>query len=150
MDKPPKQPNPPRAFAIAAELRATIGKVRRKVARQGNASDLTPSQIAVVLRLAQEGPATTSGLARSEGMRPQSMATVVGALETMGFISGTSDPADGRHTLFSLTGMARQQLKEGRAARQDWLSRTIGARLSPGEQEHLMTAIDLLKRLVDD
>lgn len=150
MEKSPKQPSPSRAFAIAAELRATIGKVRRKVAAQGNVADLTPSQVAVVLRLEQDGAATTSGLARREGMRPQSMATVIGALEAQGLVSGAPDPADARQTFFSLTGPARQWLREGRAARQDWLSRTIETRLSPGEQEQLMTAIGLLKRLVDD
>ncbi|MDR3471765.1 MAG: MarR family transcriptional regulator [Devosia sp.] len=150
MDTPPKQPAPSRAFAVAAELRATIGKIKRKIAGQGNAADLTLSQVAVVLRLEQNGPATTSGLARSEGMRPQSMATVVSALESAGLIGGTADPADGRQTLFSLTDTARQWLSEGRAARQDWLTRIIEARLSAGEQEQLLAAIGLLKRLIDD
>jgi DNA-binding MarR family transcriptional regulator len=150
MDKSPKPPDPSLAFALAAELRATVGKIKRKVAAQGNSADLTLSQIAVTLRLEEDGAATTSGLARSEGMRPQSMATVVGALETAGFISGTADPADGRQRPFALTDKARQWLSEGRAARQDWLSHLIEARLSGSEQEQLMSAIGLLKRLIDD
>ncbi len=150
MDEPPEQPDPSRAFAIAAELRAAIGKIKREIVQQGNAADLTLSQVAVVLRLEQDGAATTSGLARSESMRPQSMASVVGALEKAGFVSGTADPADGRQRLFALTDMARPWLRDGRAARQDWLSRIIAARLSPEEQEQVMTAIGLLKRLIDD
>jgi DNA-binding MarR family transcriptional regulator len=150
MNKLPERPVPSRASVVAAELRATIGKIKRKIAIQGNAVDLTLSQMAVVRQLEQAGPATTSGLARAEGMRPQSMATIVGALEATGFISGTADPTDGRQRLFTLTDAARQWLSEGRAARQDWLSRTVDARLSPIEQEQLLTAIDLLKRLIDD
>lgn len=150
MDKPSKQPEPSRAFAIAAELRATIGKIKRQVAAQGSAAGLTPSEIAVVLRLERNGPATTSGLARAESMRPQSMASVVRSLEKAGFISGTADPTDGRQTLHSLTDTARQWLSEGRAVRQDWLSSAVEARLSAEEQEHLIRAIALLKRLADD
>jgi DNA-binding MarR family transcriptional regulator len=150
MDKLPKQPESPLAFAVATELRAAIRRIKRRIAGKGHAADLTPSQIAVVLRLEQDGPATTSGLARTESMRPQSMAAVVSALENAGFVSGTADPADGRQTLLALTDAARQWLSEGRAARQDWLARAIEARLSPAEQKQLMSAIGLLMRLADD
>ena len=44
----------------------------------------------------------------------------------------------------------RNQQASIRAARQDWLSRTIAARLSPREQDELAAAVSLLKRLVDD
>ena len=150
MNKPPKQPDAARAFAVAAELRATLGRIMRKAAGKEHPADLTPSQMSVMLRLEQAGPATTSGLARSEGMRPQSMATIVGLLQQRGLISGTFDPTDRRQTLFAVTDSARQWLSEGRAAKQDRLIRTIEARLSPVEQEQLMTAIELLKRLIDD
>ena len=147
MHKPLK---PSRAFTIAAELRAAIRKITRRVAQKRTMADLTTSQMAVVLRLEQDGPATTSRLARSEGMRPQSMATVVGALEGAGFVKGTADPTDGRQTLFSLTDSAHRWLGAGRAERQEWLSGLIEARLSPDEQEQLMAAIELIRRLADD
>lgn len=127
-----------------------VRKITREAREHGNAAGLTPSELAAVLRLEQDGPATASGLARSESMRPQSMAAVVKALGTRGFIRGRSDPGDGRQILFALTDTARRWLKEGRAARQDWLSHVIAERLSPEEQEHLMSAIGLLKRLADD
>jgi DNA-binding MarR family transcriptional regulator len=145
-----KPPDPSPAFAIAAELRAAVRKITREAREHGNAAGLTPSELAVVLRLEQGGPATASGLARSEIMRPQSMAAVVKALGTRGFIRGRSDPVDGRQTLFALTDAARHWLKQGRDARQDWLSHVIAERLSPEEQEHLMTAIGLLRRLAKD
>ena len=139
-----------RAFAAATELRAIIGKIRRKVLEKVGSSDLTPSQTAVVLRLEHDQPATTSGLARAEGMTPQSMARIVEALDAMGYLASTPDPADGRQTLLSLAPPAQRWLREGRAARQDWLTRTISARLTPAEQEHLLTAIALLNRVIDD
>jgi DNA-binding MarR family transcriptional regulator len=60
------------------------------------------------------------------------------------------DPADGRQTLLSLTDACRKWAEEGRAARQDWLTRTLQARLSPQEQDELARGVELLKRLVHD
>lgn len=113
-------------------------------------ADLTPSQVSVLLRLETEGSATASNLARAEGMRPQAIAPVIAALESAGLVSGAPDPADGRQTLLSLTDACRKWVEEGRAARQDWLTRTLQARLSPEEQDELAKAVTLLRRLVDD
>ena len=139
-----------RASALAADLRALVGKMKRRLREQADAGDLTPSQTGAILRLEKDGPATTSGLARAEGMRPQSMAAVVAALEAQGLVSGSPDPADGRQTLLSLTEACRRRLREGRAARQDWLSRTLLARLSADEQALVAEAVALLDRVVSD
>jgi DNA-binding MarR family transcriptional regulator len=149
-DRPPS----PRAAFVATELRAALGKLKRRLREQVTAGahvgDLTPSQVSVLLRLEKHGAATASSLARAEGMRPQSMASVVAALEAAGLVSGAPDPDDGRQTLLSLTDSCRKWAKEGRAAKQDWLSRTIAARLTAKEQDDLAKAIQLLQRLVDD
>jgi DNA-binding MarR family transcriptional regulator len=138
------------AAALAGDLRALVAQLRRRFREQAILGEFTPSQVAVLLRLEREGPATVSALARAEGMRPQSMGTLIAPLEAAGHINGAPDPDDGRQTLWSLTGAFREWLKEGRAARQDWLSRTIEARLTGAEQEQLAAAVELLKRLVAD
>lgn len=117
---------------------------------QSDTGDLTPSQVAVLLRLEEGGPATTSALARAEGMRSQSMGAVVAALEAAGLVAGAPDPSDGRQTLLALTEHCRTWLSQGRAARQDWLSRAIENRLSPADQMQLAEALPLLLRLVAD
>jgi DNA-binding MarR family transcriptional regulator len=138
------------ASALAQNLRALLGKLKRRLRDQAHVGDLTPSQVAVLLRLEKDGPATASSLARAEGMRPQSMAPVIAALESAGLVSGASDPADGRQTLLSLTDACRKWAAEGRAARQDWLTRMLQERLSPQEQGEVEKAVGLLKRLVED
>jgi DNA-binding MarR family transcriptional regulator len=85
--------------ALAHDLRRIAGKLKRRLRDQANVGELTPSQTSVLLRLEKDGPATTSGLARLEGMRPQSMGAVITALEGAGLVSGAPDPADGRQTL---------------------------------------------------
>ena len=138
-----------RTSALAEDLRLLIGTLKRRLREQGQGQDLPPSQVAVLLRLEKHGPATVSSLARSEGMRPQSMSVAIAALEDAGLVRGTPDPDDGRQTIMSLTDTCRERLRTGRAARQDWLSRTIATRLSPREQHELAAAVELLKRLTD-
>jgi DNA-binding MarR family transcriptional regulator len=147
-----RQDDPEAAFtsALAADLRALIGKLKRRLREQANIGDLTPSQVSVLLRLEREGPTTMSNLARAEGMRPQSMGSAVAPLEAAGFVRGAPDPNDGRQTILSLTDTCRKWIREGRAARQDWLFRTIRTRLSPREQKDLAATVELLRRLVDD
>jgi DNA-binding MarR family transcriptional regulator len=139
-----------RASVLAQDLRALFGKIRRKLREQAAEGDLTPSQVSVLLRLEKNGSATASALARAEGMRPQSIVPIVAALEAAGMVTGAPDPADGRQTILSLTEAFRKWIAQGRAARQDWLTRTLQARLSAKEQDTLAQAIVLLKRLADD
>jgi DNA-binding MarR family transcriptional regulator len=150
MNNSPARIGAARTSALAEELRLLIGTLKRRLREQGQGQDLPPSQVAVLLRLEKHGPATVSSLARSEGMRPQSMSAAIAVLEAAGLVRGAPDPDDGRQTLMSLTEACRERLRSSRAARQDWLSRTIAARLSPKEQQELSLAVGLLKRLIDD
>src|ERR1700744_3065548 len=139
-----------RAYALAVELRAALGKLKRKLRDQGGRNDLTPSQVSVLLRLEKDGPAAVSTLARAEGMRPQSMSAIITSLLESGWVCGSPDPNDGRQTLISLSPKCLRRLKEGRAARQDWLTTTIQAELSVQDQEKLAAVLELLARLVED
>ena len=134
---------------IAHQLRLFARRLKQRLRDHSDIGDLTPSQVAVLLHL-EAGPATTSTLARAEGMRPQSMGAIVAILEAAGLIAGTPDPSDGRQTILTLTDTCRAWLSKTRAARQDWLSRTIENRLSPAEQARLADVLPLLLRLVAD
>ena len=135
---------------LAQQLRVFTIKLRRRLRAQGDGGDLKPSQWAVLGHLEKNGPTTTSALARVEGMRSQSMGSIIAALEQAGLVAGTPDPADGRQTLLSLTDHCREWIAQGREARQDWLSRTVDARLSPVERAQLARALPLLFRLAAD
>ena len=144
-----RQPQVDRAPALALEIRTLVGKLKRRLRDLAGDDDFTPSQTAVVLRLEKDGPATASNLARAEAMRPQSMSAAIAPLEAAGLVSGAPDPNDGRQTLLALTARCRKLLRERRAAKQDWLTRTIEARLSNKEQEKLAEALAILARLVE-
>ena len=138
------------AATLAAELRGVVGQLKRRMRKQTSSWDLTPSQAGVLLRLEKGGPATVSGLARAEGMRPQSMSSIVATLEAAGLVTSVPDATDKRQFLLSLTDTCRKKLREDRAARQDWLSRVLQAHFSPREQAQIAAAVELLKRLAED
>jgi len=149
MTKPSDTSDTQSAAALAAELRISLSKLIRRLREQTRPNDLTTAQKSVLLRLDRDGPATVSALARAESVRPQSMRITVAGLETMKAVSGQPDPADGRQSLIDLTPGFRKQLKESRAAKDDWLLHALQVQLSPEEQGELAAAVKLLQRLAD-
>jgi DNA-binding MarR family transcriptional regulator len=135
--------------ALAEDLRVLGVKLRRRLREESNVGDFTPSQMQVLALLEREGAATVTSLARAQGMRPQSMGETLSALKAAGFVTGAPDPNDGRQTVLSLTPAFRKKIKASRAAREDWLFRTIQTRFSAAEQKQLAIGVDLLKRLID-
>lgn len=135
--------------AIAAELRQFFSMLKRRMRDEGHTSDLSPGQSSALLRLEKEGPMTISSLAQAEGIRHQSMRTLVSALQSKGLVRGTADPEDGRQIIISLTDKCLSLLQEGRSARQDWLSRAVAQHLTGEEQRQVLAAIGLLQKLVE-
>jgi DNA-binding MarR family transcriptional regulator len=149
MKSEPADSESAQAAALAAELHIVTGALSRRLREQADVGDLTSAQKSVLLRLERDGPMTGSALARAEAMRPQSMGSIIAALEAAGYVAGAPDPSDGRQTLISLTDHFRDWVSAARAARRDWLLRTLQARLTAQEQHQLAGAVELLKRLLD-
>jgi DNA-binding MarR family transcriptional regulator len=150
MSKRSPVPESETASDLAAQIRTILSRLKRRLREQGGRGDLTPSQVSVLLRLEKEGAATVSGLARAEGMRPQSMSSIVTSLQDAGLVNGIPDPNDDRKTLISLSKKCQKRLQEVRAARQDWLTATIVQTLSAQEQQRLSKTLELLSRLTED
>jgi len=136
--------------ASAEALAAIVPKLRRRLREHGSLGDLTPSQVAVLLRIERDGPATAARLAQAESMRPQSMSAIVAALQEQDFLESSPDPNDGRQAILSLTASCKKRIKSNRAARRDWLSHLIRTKLTTAEQKQLAQSIELLQRLADD
>ncbi|WP_407177112.1 MarR family winged helix-turn-helix transcriptional regulator [Bradyrhizobium sp. STM 3562] len=149
MSKRKAEPASSPAEALASELAGLFGKLKRRLREQASAGDLTPSQIAVLVHLDRDGPATVSALARLESVRPQSMGATVATLEALGLVKGSPDPTDGRQTILSLTPRCEEMIRSGRAARHEWLLRAIQSKLTLQEQAQLKAALPLLNRIVE-
>ncbi len=107
------------------------------------------AQSGVLGRLDREGARSTSDLAASERVRPQSMAQTVSELEADGLISRRPDPADGRRALLELTPQGRETLAADRSQREGWLFGAIAERFSEEEQAALARVVPLLERLAE-
>lgn len=139
----------PGAAALAAELRVVLGQLTRRLREQAQREDLTWSQKQVLLRLERDGAQTASGLARAEGVRPQSMSATLATLEKAGLVSGIADPLDGRQTLVLLTDHCRRMVRASRTAKENWLFQSIRKKFSPAEQAELASSLVLLQRLLE-
>ncbi|HEX3679263.1 MAG TPA: MarR family transcriptional regulator [Galbitalea sp.] len=137
-----------RLLETATELRVLIAKLRRRLAEQASPGDFTPAQASVLSRLLADGPATLTVLAKAEGMRPQSMSAIISVLQADGVIVGQPDPADGRQTILSLSDSARETVEAARVIKNDWLFRSMKAKLTAAEQRQLANGIELLQRLI--
>src|ERR1700689_254905 len=84
------------AGAAARDLRVMFSRLRRQLKEVATGGGLTPSQTAVLTRLWKDGASTASALAAAERGRPQSMATIVTALDEHCLIQRVPDPEDGR------------------------------------------------------
>lgn len=132
---------------IAADLRAALGPLVRRLRQFRPDDELTLSQTAALVRLDREGPATASELAAREGIRPQSMCTIVNRLEERGLVDRAQDPGDGRRIVVSLTAAGREGLTGARAERARRLTAAITEELSADEQRQLAAALPLLERV---
>lgn len=98
--------------------------------------------------LAKHGPTTTAELARAQGMRPQSMRTIVAALEKMGMMARRPHPTDGRQVNLELTAKGAAAEKSAGEAKRTWLAQAI-AQLDEQERETLFAAGGIIRRLVE-
>lgn len=138
---------PPLEAAVTELLQAT-SQLLRRVRTESNPDGLSWSQAAVLSRLAREGARTVAELARAESVKPQSMGATVAALESEGLVARAPHPTDGRQSLVTLTEFGTASRERRKLLIQEWLSASM-AQLAPHEQQAIVTAAALIKRLAD-
>jgi DNA-binding MarR family transcriptional regulator len=140
----------PKALEIAVtDFIQAIGLLVRRVRAATASHDLSLTETMVLGRLEREGPATTAELARAEGIKPQSMGTIIAALEERGLVGRKPHLTDGRQVNIELTAKGAAVRKITRDARQMWLAQAI-AQLDEEEQKTLFAAGRIIKRLVEN
>ena len=131
-----------------AELSLAIGQLVRRLRMEANPGELSWSQIATLARLDKAGAMTTADLARAEFVKPQSMGTTLADLEQAGLVQRRPHPTDGRQVLFELTAEGVEARRQRNIAKREWLLAAM-ARLDPAEQQTLIVAAALIKRLAE-
>ncbi|MYR42977.1 MarR family transcriptional regulator [Streptomyces sp. SID5910] len=135
------------AARAARELHVVLTRLRRRIREVAGDEDLTPSQVSALTLVGKHGAATASALASAEGVRPQSMAATLVALDRHGLIRRSPDPADGRRQLVTLTEAGRARVEGDRRVRAEWLARAFQDRCTAEERDTVLDALALLERL---
>ncbi|MFF4779228.1 MarR family winged helix-turn-helix transcriptional regulator [Microtetraspora fusca] len=132
------------AMQAASDAWVAFSRLKRRLGELAVSGDLSPGQASVLARLAKHGPASASELAAAERVRPQSMATIVAALERAGMVERNPDPDDGRRLLVTLTELGRERRLDDRRARELWLARALQERCTPAQLRTITEAMALL------
>jgi DNA-binding MarR family transcriptional regulator len=127
------------AARSARDLRVVFSRLRRRIREVATESALT--------LVGKHGAATASALASAEGVRPQSMAATLAALDQHGLIRRSPDPEDGRRQLVTLTEAGRERVEDNRQVREEWLARAFEDRYTEQERRTVLDALTLLERL---
>ncbi|WIB64656.1 MarR family transcriptional regulator [Curtobacterium sp. MCBD17_040] len=146
-DEPTPLDASPAATSLA--VRVAVGRFLRRLREVAAEGDLTPSQASVLTRVGKGEATTASALAVLEGVRPQSMANTLTALEAAGLVQRAPDPTDGRRQIVGLTDAGSVQNEGNRAARQEWLTEVMAERYTEDERRRLLEALALLDRVAE-
>jgi len=132
--------------ASALRRAATSLASRARVERAG---ELTLTQVAVLGRIAVDGPITPREVAGRLRMVPQSLTRPLAALEVAGLVRRTPDPSDGRGALLHVTGDGLAALRAEMAPRDRWLAQAMAAVCGDDERATLATAAQIMLRVAD-
>ena len=128
------------------EFGQAVGRLARRLRAAVSSHELTLTEFSVLARLDKEGPATTADLARAEAIKPQSMGSIIAALEKRGLIVRIPHPTDGRQMNIELTPKGLETRERVRAVRRDWLEAAF-TQLNPEEKDLLFKASKIIRRL---
>ena len=132
---------------LADRVLESVSMLVRRVRQCASDDDLRLPERSALSKLDRGGPATSAELARLEQISPQSMGATLSALEARGLVGRTSDPADGRRVVLSLTAAGRSVLRRRRGRRSRLVADAIGAELTRAEAARLAAAAPLLERV---
>jgi len=129
-------------------LRLAIQKLARRV-RGYRGDELGDGQLSVLFQLDRVDGMSPADLASGERVTRPSMNRTLNALERRGLVARSAHPHDARRVTVRITDTGRALLRETRRLRAQWFRARYLA-LSPEEQEVLLRAAPVLRKLADE
>jgi DNA-binding MarR family transcriptional regulator len=139
------------AAELAVRLSMAMARLRSRGREEAGqtSSGLTLSQLTILQRVVEGGPATSASMAAAEHVSHQSIAQSVASLKEAGLVRGQRDATDGRKVLIAATDAGREMFESLMASRKAWLARAIEATVDPIERSRVEETIELLERLAE-
>lgn len=136
------------AAELAVRLQVAMSRLASLIRGQGESSSgFTTTQLRILQRLIEDGPATVAAIAAAEKVTAQSVSQSVATLKTVGVLVAQPDGTDGRKKTISVTTVGRGLFATVLSARVAWLAAAIEATVAPAERHRVTDVIDLLERL---
>jgi DNA-binding MarR family transcriptional regulator len=132
--------------ALAHDLRLAVMRFSRRLRNQRVDTSVTLTHLAALSTLQRNGPMSPGELAAHERVQPPSMTRVVVALESLGLVTRTPHPTDGRQVIIDLTPAAEELLAAEARAREAWLTERL-QELTPAERAVLRDASAIMDKL---
>lgn len=141
-------PPPAADTALAADLLSVVARINR-LATQRVRMRLPFAQARLLSMIEDQGTARISDLAALDHCSQPTMTTQVRRLEDAGLVSRTTDPADARAVLISITDEGVAVLAQVRADRGAVIDPYL-ERLGEGERQTLVDAVRVMRSLLED
>lgn len=117
--------------------------VSRRLRAERSSEDISDGAYAVLAALCDRGPKTVTALAADQYVRPPTITRTVNPLVESGLVRRDANPADGRHTILSITPEGAARIARTRRRRTEWLAMRLST-LDRDERELLARAALLL------
>ena len=136
-----------RVRALGAVLNALVSQSRALTAQAAVTfhAELQPAAFHIALWLNAFGPAKPSAVAQAVGMDRSAASRLTRELVRLGLVATSTDPADRRSTVLSLTVDGRRRMEAAMQAK----GATFRHRVASWSEEDLLLCTDLLQRLLD-
>jgi DNA-binding MarR family transcriptional regulator len=153
VDDPPARTRgyAPQFLDLERELAVFLRRARASSGEMARAvhPDLEPAAYGLLVRLEDSGPQRATDLAAYFGVGKATISRQVRALESLGLIARTPDPADGRASVLKLTGEGRERFTLVREARRAEYDRKL-AEWDKGEIAELARLLNRFNRLAEE
>lgn len=141
-DAPAAQPS------YGHELRLAVQRLSHRMKRERTNTDLSDSQLGVLIHLDLNGPSTPGQLSDAQRITPPAITRVISDLEARGYVTRARSEEDGRSIVVTITDDGRTRLTASRQWYNEWVEAKL-ATLSDAESAIVRAATPILRRLAD-
>ena len=134
---------------IAAQLRHGVGRLARRLRREGAAPGPGQPQISALTAIDLHATMTMGALSTHEQVQPPTMTKIVAGLVEAGLVARTSDPLDRRIAWLTVTPEGRKLLSRRRRNMDSFLVGRLRA-LPPQDVATLERAAQIIAELTEE